>query len=483
MKNTDHLPLQVLEGFNEFLALQIGYYVPQKNYREFERKLLDIGAAFGFKDLSVCLQWLKRAPLQQEQIDVLARYLSVGETYFFRDAHLFHLLRQKILPELIQKHIHDRRIRIWSAACCTGEEAYSIAILFRELLFDIGSWDIVIYATDLNLAFLRKAQTGCYNAWSFRGMPKDMKAKYFHKQPNGSFMLNPGVMKLVDFSYFNLVDDSPTIKIGARKSMDMIICNNVLIYFSHGQIQRTIDKLQAILVNDGWLIVTPIEAPSIKQNDLTLCTIEGYPFFRKSSQPPVDNDAELKFTQMDYAISSRSLEPPLKLNEHKINNQAPKVSLNESNTSQAFATKSIATPKTAPEEPKDLSQTMAHIRKLADSGKLDDADAQCIRALESNKLEPSLHFLHGSILQALNNEAAAIDAFKRVVYLDSAYTMAYFMLGMLLHKKGDLKEAKRNFRNACSLLEKSTPDETVKGSDDMRASRLLEMISNINVGA
>jgi len=100
---------------------------------------------------------------------VLASHLTIGETYFFRDSGTFQALEEHILPELIrQRRGKNQQFRIWSAACATGEEPYSVAILLQKLIVNLDGWNISILATDINPQAIKKARLGIYNNWSFR---------------------------------------------------------------------------------------------------------------------------------------------------------------------------------------------------------------------------------------------------------------------------------------------------------------------------
>src|SRR5690606_22191296 len=111
-------------------------------------------------------------------------------------------------PSLVRARSRGhKRLRIWSAACCTGEEAYSLAIGLREVLPDIGDWQIEILGTDINRRFLQKGTTGVYGEWSFRGVPADIRRRYFRPTDDGSWTVAPEIKRMVRFARLNLVQD------------------------------------------------------------------------------------------------------------------------------------------------------------------------------------------------------------------------------------------------------------------------------------
>ena len=155
------LPDSLLSSLSDFLAAQTGLYFPKKRWGDLERGIVAAARQFGLPDAQACAHRLLSAPLTRSQIETLASHLTVGETYFFREKRSFEALEQYILPALLHAREHtERRLRIWSAGCCTGEEAYSIAMLLDQLIPDPEKWNVTILATDINPAFLGKAAAG-----------------------------------------------------------------------------------------------------------------------------------------------------------------------------------------------------------------------------------------------------------------------------------------------------------------------------------
>ena len=143
-------------------------------------------------------------------------------------------LRDQILPEIIRRRRgRNQCLRIWSAGCSTGEEPYSLAILVRELLADIGDWKIHILATDINEDALAAAREGIYRNWSFREVEEHYRQQYFTPEGESS-RIRPEVQSMVSFRYLNLADDRyPTAATGTD-ALDLILCRNVMIYFPPG---------------------------------------------------------------------------------------------------------------------------------------------------------------------------------------------------------------------------------------------------------
>ena len=203
---------------------------------------------------------LLSSSLTRRQIEILARHLTVGETYFFREQRGLDVLEGRIFPELMRMCKRgNRKLRIWSAGCCTGEEPYTIAMLLDRLFQNDGEWNVTILATDINPAFLDKAAEGLYSEWAFRATPDWVKERYFKQKKNGLFEILPHIRKRVTFSYLNLAEDVYPSVANNRSAMDIIFCQNVLMYFSPEGVRRIGHNFHRSLVSNGWLVVSPAE--------------------------------------------------------------------------------------------------------------------------------------------------------------------------------------------------------------------------------
>jgi len=187
--------------------------------------------------------------------------ISTNETLFFRDTGPFDVLQHKILPDLI-----DRRttrfsgnlpipIRIWSAACSTGQEAYSIAMVLKELLPDLKQYNIKLLGTDISDCAIAQASYGTYNKFEIeRGLSKEKLQKYFI--PNGgNWKISDEIRAMVAFSKRNLL--KPFVGLG---KLDVIFCRNVAIYFNLEDRKKLFENLAGVLEPDGFLIVGSTES-------------------------------------------------------------------------------------------------------------------------------------------------------------------------------------------------------------------------------
>jgi chemotaxis protein methyltransferase CheR len=184
--------------------------------------------------------------------------ITTQETLFFRDSSPFEALQHRVLPNLIDAKAGSpgrRRIRIWSAACSTGQEPYSIAMALCELIPDVFSWDVNILATDISDAAVKHASTGRYAKYEIqRGMKPHLLSKYFHEEPSGWRVSDP-LRSLIAFQRRNLLD--PFTSLGP---FDVIFCRNVAIYFDLQTRRSLFLRLSERLAADGALFVGAAES-------------------------------------------------------------------------------------------------------------------------------------------------------------------------------------------------------------------------------
>ena len=147
----------LLATVSQAVEAQLGLHYPPERWPDLDRGLRGAAAELGFDCVEKCARALLLAKLERAQIDALAAHLTIGETYFFREPAAFASLTSEVFPALAHaRRGRAKRLRIWSAGCCTGEEPYSIAIALRRAIPDVDDWQITILATDINPRFPRR---------------------------------------------------------------------------------------------------------------------------------------------------------------------------------------------------------------------------------------------------------------------------------------------------------------------------------------
>jgi chemotaxis protein methyltransferase CheR len=172
------------------------------------------------------------------------------ESSFFRDRHPFDDLRKAVIPDLMTRRRDERRLEIWCAACSTGQEPYSIALLIREHFPECAGWRISLLASDLSRQVLQKAREGRYTQIEVnRGLPAALMVKYFD-QHGTEWQLKPAIRSMVDFQEINLAQAWPVLP-----RMDLVLVRNVMIYFDVETKKAILGRLARVLRPDGYLLL------------------------------------------------------------------------------------------------------------------------------------------------------------------------------------------------------------------------------------
>lgn len=176
--------------------------------------------------------------------------MTTNETSFFRDRHPFDTLRKEILPELIERRRATKRLSIWSAACSSGQEPYSIAMIIREHFPELLDWKVTILATDLSEQILDEAREGLYNQIAVnRGLPVSLLMKYFRREGT-RWRIRDDLRDMITFRPHNLARPWPL-----TPPMDIVYLRNVLIYFDQETKQAILERTRRVLRSDGYLFL------------------------------------------------------------------------------------------------------------------------------------------------------------------------------------------------------------------------------------
>lgn len=218
-----------------------------------EARLNPVARRHGFPSTSEMLRNLSVAPkadLQQQVVEAM----TTNETSFYRDMHPFEALRTAIVPELIRLYGARRALNIWSAACSTGQEAYSVAMLLRESFPELASWKVQILGTDLSDDVLQRARAARFSQIEVnRGLPAAFLAKYFRRE-GMHWELAADVRSMASFSKLNLIETWPKLPV-----MDVVFLRNVLIYFAPETKKAILAKVRGVMAPHAVLFLGAAE--------------------------------------------------------------------------------------------------------------------------------------------------------------------------------------------------------------------------------
>ncbi len=246
----------------ELVRRRSGLVLPAHKAPLIEGRLSSVMRRFGFRSASALINELRHGH------DALARAVSeamtTNESYFFRDKAVFDKLRDVILPPLIAARTPSKRLRIWSAGCAAGQEAYSIAMILSDLKLQAKGWSIDLIATDLSSEMVARAELGVYAHYEVqRGLAARKLAQHF-TQVEASWRVSDNLRRMITFRQFNLLDSY-----GWLDDLDIVFCRNVLLYFDHRTKRSVLERIAEILAPDGTLLLGHTETPDILPKTFT----------------------------------------------------------------------------------------------------------------------------------------------------------------------------------------------------------------------
>lgn len=503
----DNISPNLLAQVSVRISTLMGLHFPDDRRADLERIICEAVPAFGFTDVVAFVEWLISFPLQKGHIERLADYLTVGETYFFREKESFRVLEEHILPPLIHTRGRDgRRLRIWSAGCCTGEEPYSIAIMLTRVIADWKDWNITILATDINSNSLKKALDAKYTEWSFRNAPTWLKECYFRTTEDGYYEILPSIKRMVVFEHLNLAGDAYPSPLNNAYAMDMIFCRNVLMYFSPECAKKAVHGFYQTLTDNGLLSVSPTESVKLSGSPFVAVSLHGTTFYRKPAKGGIVEEG----TKGKQGVGERKVLRNTDENGCKVF-LLPAVEHAASDlrdTSCYDLTKSVEGERDGAEGQRtpyeealllfeqgryaeaeeiisgwaeyELSNPKALTllsRICANQGKLDDAEMWCERAIIADKICAVNYYLLATIVMEKDRLEEAIALLKSALYIDPRFALAHFVLANLLMRGGNRKTSRKYLDNAFNLVSARRHDEVVPESEGITAGRLMEIIA------
>lgn len=249
-------------GFREFSALRdhiyarTGVYIGDQKVYLLKRRVEQRLAALGFSSVEEYLNYLKHWDGSRREFEELVSAITVNETYFFREFPQLQAFAEHCLPEVVERK-NAGRVRILSAGCSTGEEAYTLSIICQEMLDPPHAFSID--ALDIDYRALEKAKKGVYEERAVRDIPRVYLEKYFEKTREG-WVVKEAVRRGVTFHKVNLSDREALLAVG--RGFDFVFCRNVLIYFSDDSRRKVVETFYAMMNPGGYIFLGHSESMS-----------------------------------------------------------------------------------------------------------------------------------------------------------------------------------------------------------------------------
>lgn len=396
------------EALKEYLIGRTGLAYYDDRDQQLRRALEPRMQTVGARDFAAYLHYLQSRP---DELEHMIARLTVGETYFFRDRIQFQALAEVVFPDLAARPAP----RVWSAGCSIGAEPYSLACVAWRNGGD-RLHPLSILATDVNNQALAAAREAVYSEWTLRDVGPHERELFFTPETPGKWRLRPYLAEGVSFLHHNLVSDPipPT-----DHFFDLIVCRNVLIYFSRSCIQELLEKFHRALVPGGWLLVGYSEPNVELFKAFEVVNRPGTVLYRR---PAGGTPTAPRFSPP----AVQALPPPR--------------------------------PEPRPAPPSRESPTgLEELKALADGGLWKEARSLADELLRRDPLEPRTHFYRALVHEHLGDLAESDRAYRQAIYLDRTDPLAHYYRGVLQRRRGALPDAARSFRTVVRLLEGRDP--------------------------
>lgn len=373
-----------------------------------------------------------------DEMDRLIETVTVPETWFFRMKDSFEYLENFIKNEWMAK-VRNRKIRILSIPCATGEEAYSIALTL--LRCGLATGNFTIDAADINSVCVQRALKGVYTMNSFRGQHPDFIEKHFTGTGN-SFEIKKELKDTVNFFQKNIFDLQYQ---GPETKYDIIFCRNMLIYMDTETQRKAVDILSSFLISDGLLFIGHSEAGILFGTPFKAVKASGAFAFRRCDEKAV---------------------PPPILPEHQAKYPAPEKTLTEGTIIiqspkpvEPSYPRSDVKAKTLHTEEKEIHSEQTDLLQkaegFANAGELKKAEEICKEYISVNKLDAKAHFLMGMMLMSSKRYTGAEAFFHKALYIKPDYYEALMGLSAVKEHNGNLQDAK-SFRERANRAKRAS---------------------------
>ncbi|MBF0350966.1 MAG: tetratricopeptide repeat protein [SAR324 cluster bacterium] len=458
--------------FNELLEQHCGMHYDRSRAYLLEDALKQSIDRLKFRNPDEYYQFLKYRD-KGEELDRLVQLLTIGETYFFRTLPHFNALKNHILPPLV---VSGSTVRFLSAACSTGEEPYSIALLMTEHFPHIKCQ---ITGVDINPGSLNRARKAEYETRAIKQMPIEY-LKYFNQIGHTRFEIKHPLQYRISWLEGNLRDETLYSKIGG---FDVIFCRNVLIYFSLESIRFIINKFHSILNPGGYLILGHAESlrdistdfENMEHSDtffyrkavivpdnkpsLTLNTLNTPNRFEQSrvmfpemvrASTPNDSRPFPVFQEEPQTDSNRKSAPLASQTTPDADYQRGMEWLKQENTLEA----SMIFEQLLHRNPVHTGALTALALIFAGNGQFNRALEACNKVLENDEFSVEALYLKGLVHEQKQEWETAIKAYQTVIFLNQGFSLAHFHLAGIYSRQKLEREARRSYQNALNYLDR-----------------------------
>jgi chemotaxis protein methyltransferase CheR len=408
-------------------------------------------------------EYYRRLVNDEAEFQALVNQLTINETYFFREYEQIRLLVDRIAPRFLACHAGRTPVRILSAGCSSGEEPYSLVMALMDKYGDSVSRLFSFAGGDIDSTVLNKARLGLYSEFSFRGVPDDLRNRYF-KKDSGGYLLNEQVKSQVSFHELNLLANTfPSTLL----DFDIIFFRNVSIYFD-AQTRLIIQhKLSSLMKENGVLVIGTAETLANDLGVMPLMEEDGLFYFVKGNPPLDKTDVSARMDQDMSPVAPvfcplpvMPTVPPLPLIPSN-----PKANIEYARKLTRDMRYDLALPvldAVLSIEPDHVEAMLLKAHVLINRKDMASAKKLAQSVLQANQWSVDAFFLLGQIAKWCQQSDEAIRWFKQATYSRQECWPAHYYLADLYRKSGELNLAARAYRVVIQLLSSGEPDTGIK---------------------
>lgn len=464
-------PEELKLRLKSFITERSGLYFRDHDLKGLEDALAERIRSLGMDSAVKYYSYITDPEHREDELRELLNKLTITHTYFFRNEPQFRALKEKIMPEIIDRKLKENlvsdgerkkpSIRIWSAGCSTGEEPYSIAMILLDILPDIDLWDIQVIATDASTEAIDSARRGFYGKSSLKPVDREHIEKYFtvkEVEQGERYAIKSDVKRLVTFGFHNLMaDDFPG-------GFDIIFFRNVSIYFDLETTIKILGRMYSCLNAAGYLLIGYSESLYFMQDKFRMVDWQEAIYYRKVSPGEARHVETPKPAPEGRTLDEVLEEISRAERAAQLETEAHKVKLPQKNIEEMLvrATKLYHT--------KDYEKALTVLREAityekeavaphylqaqiyVNMGKFREAKQALASALAKDRMFAPAHYLLGCISLEESMYEAAKENLKKAIYIDKDFSLAHFYLANAYRSEGRPADAIREYRNAIKLL-------------------------------
>jgi chemotaxis protein methyltransferase CheR len=403
----------------------------------------------------------------RDELRRIAEALTVPETYFFRHFEQFRALLEVAIPRRQQVQLQaatpTQQLRLLSAGCASGEEAYSLAILTAPEA--LPGWNVTIEAVDINCAMLARAARGRYSQWSLRDAPADLQRRWFSHEGR-NVVLDPMVRARVRFTEHNLALDVDQIDPWAPGGFDVIFCRNVIMYFTPDRARRVIERFARALAPGGYLFLGSAESLRGLSDDFDICQSHGTFYYQRRSTlggttarpspaaPPVVSVAA---AAIDVRRGRQGRQRPAQANPEATPAPAALARTFDLLRRERYGEALELLAQLPAGEGRSADVVLLRAVLLMHQGQIDRAESSCGDLLAVPDHAAGAHHVLALCREARGDRAGARHHDETAVALDPTFAQPRLHLGLLARRQGDVAGARRDLGLALTLLADERP--------------------------